>query len=174
MQRMIRDLLDFTVIRHGGGLPVTPVPTDLSALCREVVAEIQQAYPRRTVRVTGEEALAGVWDPERLAQVLSNVLGNAIQHSPDAAPVALDVSLDGEAAAGVVRVWNAGTPIPPALLATVFDPFRQGSAQRSRDSVGLGLFIAQQIVAAHGGTIAIESAESSGTTVTIRIPVTDR
>jgi PAS domain S-box-containing protein len=109
----------------------------------------------------------GEWDPDRLAQVVSNLVGNALQHGAHDTPV--EVRLGHEDSTLVLTVHNQGTPIPEALLPHVFDPFRRAD-NRSRQGLGLGLYIVQQLILAHGGTITVSSQVDSGTTFTVRLP----
>src|SRR5205085_6227526 len=96
----------------------------------------------------------GNWDGERLAQVVSNLLGNALQHG--AATGVVRVVIDGTRTDAVlIRVENSGT-IPPDLLPQLFDPFRRAQRQAGRtEGLGLGLYIVQQIVLAHGGSVDV-------------------
>jgi len=70
----------------------------------------------------------------------------------------------------VLKVHNHGPPIPAALLPHVFDPFQRGEDHTVRDSLGLGLYIVKQIVAAHGGRIEARSDRETGTTFLVRLP----
>ena len=171
MTRMIEQILDFTRARLGGGIPVRPASLDLRPLADQLVQELEGSAPQRIAL----EALGdthGEWDSDRLAQVISNLLGNAVEHGAPDQPVRL--TLDGRDA-NVVRlsVWNAGA-IPNEVLPTLFDPFR-GAAQKhvhSRKSrgLGLGLYIVQQIIQAHGGSIDVRSSADGGTAFLASIP----
>jgi GAF domain-containing protein len=168
MTRMVDQLLDFTRVRIGGGLALARHPCDLRELARQTVEEIELANPgwRFVFESTGE--LAGHWHGDRLVQVLSNLISNAVQHgSPDRPLV---VRLDGTQPLVRVEIQNHGA-IPPELLPALFDPFR--SAKHKRDGargLGLGLFITEQIVRAHGGELAVSSSESEGTTFWFQLP----
>jgi signal transduction histidine kinase len=96
-------------------------------------------------------------------------VANAVQHG-EGGPISVRVRDDGDEV--VVAVHNRGAPVPPELLPSLFDPFRRGQrrAEGQVKSVGLGLYIVQQIVRAHGGQVAIESPDGDGTTVTMRLP----
>ena len=115
-------------------------------------------------------------DAPRLQQALSNLLSNAVQHGDRSVPVTL--SACGEADAVVLSVSNLGEPIPPDALQAIFEPLVQApsaSAQaheRSKTSLGLGLFIVREIVLGHGGTVAVESSAGAGTVFTVRLPRT--
>jgi two-component system sensor histidine kinase/response regulator len=98
--------------------------------------------------------------------VFSNLLSNAIHHGTPGTPVT--VAIDGGAQI-VVAVHNQGV-IPPELLPRIFDPFRGGRTSSGSRGLGLGLFITQQIVAAHGGHIAVASSPADGTAFTVTLP----
>src|SRR4051794_5515552 len=170
MSRMIEDMLDMARARLAGGIPLKREAAELGALVDRVVGEIQAAYPERRVEIHKTGDLNGNWDGERLAQVVSNLLGNALQHGADGS--AVQVNVDGtRTGAVVVTVSNAGT-IPPDLLPQLFDPFRGAQRQTGRaEGLGLGLYIVQQIVEAHGGHVEVQSGGGDNrTTFTVSIP----
>ncbi len=167
--RLIRDLLDFTQARVGG-IPVSPRVVALSELARQVVEEIQSAYPERRLELRVEMEGRVSADPDRLAQVMANLMGNAVQHSPGGTPVRMVVRGEGD---GVLfAVHNEGAPIPADQLPVLFEPFQRGRETRAGagGSLGLGLFISRQIVEAHGGRIEARSAAGEGTTFTVWLP----
>ncbi len=159
MSSMIEDLLDITRIRQHGGLALKTAPVSLLTLSQHAVDEAQGQYPDRSVSIEQTGDVNGVWDGSRLGQVLSNLLGNAMRHGSHDHPITL--TLDGTDAHTVqMRVANGGTIAPEALPA-LFQPFG-GNAHHSerKDGLGLGLYIVQQIVQRHGGSIAMKSADS--------------
>jgi signal transduction histidine kinase len=172
MTRMIDDLLDFTRSRLGGGMPISATPLDLRHLCDEVLDEFRAAHPHRTLRMASVGDTSGEWDAARLRQVVSNLVANAIEHGGESSPV--DLSARGEGSHAVVAVNNQGFPISPSALPTLFDPFVRATevsqTHRHLGGIGLGLYIARQIVIAHGGTIVVDSSETAGTTFTVRLP----
>ena len=134
---------------------------------RTVVDELQA--PELVIEA-GDD-VTGTWDPDSLEQVVSNLAGNAISHGASGAQVRL--ALRGESDRVVLSVHNAGPPIPEALRAVLFDPFRRGAndaKSRAMAGLGLGLFISREIVSAHGGTIAVTSSETEGTTFSVTLP----
>jgi PAS domain S-box-containing protein len=169
--RMIRDLLDFTQARLGGGLPVQRQALDLGALTRQVVEEARMSAPERLLQVsTPARALRGCWDPDRITQLLTNLVGNALKYSPEGTPVTVRVRETPEQV--LLEVHNQGDPIAPELLPRLFQPMQRGvpGMDRATRSVGLGLFIVQTIARAHGGTIDVTSLPEVGTTFTVRLP----
>jgi signal transduction histidine kinase len=171
MGRMITDILDFTSASLGATMPVHPAPADLAKICQDVAWETCAAHPSRVIRVAADGDLTGEWDADRLRQVLGNLLGNAVQHGEG--PIDVVAAADGEDV--VLTVRNGGRPIPASALPTLFDPLVRGpsarpDARRRHGSLGLGLYIARQVVAAHGGTLDVVSTEAAGTTLTARLP----
>jgi signal transduction histidine kinase len=164
---MIAELLDFTRVRPESGMPIQRAATDFASTVRGVLAEVQAAHPERSLDVDVTGACVGNWDPDRLAQVCSNLLGNAIEHGAPSAPVT--VRLDGSQADWVeLSVSNVGKPIAPELVPQLFLPFRRARGH-SRGGVGLGLYIVQQIVNSHGGSIEVHSDDDS-TRFVVRLP----
>lgn len=167
MEGMIEDILDLTRGQLAGGIPVSPVPTNLGEVCRTVVDECRLAQPEREVRLDASGDLRGQWDPHRLGRVVSNLVGNALEHSRETV-VQVKVTDEGERV--VLEVHNGGAPIDPAVLPTLFEPFRRGDGQRK--GLGLGLYIVREIVQAHGGAVHATSKPDDGTTFTVTLPKT--
>jgi signal transduction histidine kinase len=164
MLRMITQLLDLTRARLGRGLPIDPQPVDLREVCQNVVEEFEA-----TTRLEVAGDVTGTWDQDRLAEVLSNLVGNAIEH---AAPgTAVLVNAHATEAQVVVEIKNQGDPIPANVLPFIFEPFRRGQQHETSTTghLGLGLYIAHQIVLTHGGTLDAHSAEGT-TTFVMRLP----
>ncbi len=167
--RMIRDLLDFTQARLGGGIPVEVKPLELHEHAAQVLEELHHTHPERDLRLSREGDTRGEWDPDRLAQVVSNLVGNALKYSPPDTAVTLRTR--GEGADVVLEVHNWGEPIAPERLPHLFKPLSRGTrADVQTRSIGLGLYIVDHIVRAHGGWVRVESSPSAGTTFTVRLP----
>lgn len=169
MRRMIDQLLDFTRIRIGKGIPLVAQRLDLAEVARQVIDEIAGADAAHVhLEVQGD--VVGDWDRDRLLQLVSNLVANAVHHrEPDTDVV---VRVDGESTSFVrFAVENRGG-IPPAILPTIFEPLQTTkNAKRDRASgLGLGLFITRQIARAHGGSIRVESDEQQGTRFVVELP----
>jgi signal transduction histidine kinase len=164
MQSMIHDLLDFARARHGCRLPVRPRPVRLGDVCRAAIEEVRAAKPDRAVLldVTGDDSVT--IDAARVEQVVCNLVTNALTHG--AAGTAVKVSVAQDVGGVRLEVANEGAPIPPHLMATLFDPFRPGDAA---GSVGLGLFIVNEIARAHGGSVSVRSSDL-GTVFVVSFP----
>jgi len=167
--RLVNDLLDFAQARIGSKIPVNPRPANLREIVEQVVEELQAGAPGRVIRRDHEGDETGAWDPDRLAQVISNLVGNGLQHgAPDAPVVVTSRVLDDQA---VLTVENEGPGISPAEITRLFEPYQRGSSSSSNHgSMGLGLYIAREVIAAHGGTIEVESSPGGPTRFTVRLP----
>ena len=170
MDRMVEELLDLTRARLAGGIPVDLKPgTNLALIAGAAVDELRVAHPQARVSVDAPREVNGEWDPDRMAQVVSNLVANAIQHGGRSE---VEVRLRRANASAILEVHNGGPPIPLDLLPRIFEPFRRGAKTGARQAqgLGLGLFIAEQIVLAHGGKIRVRSTEAEGTYFTITLP----
>ncbi len=169
MTRMIDQLLDFTRVRLGGGIAVIPVETDLAALVRQVMDELDEANPDWSLRLSCAGDTSGRWDPDRLSQVFSNLVANAVRHGRSEHGVGVTVDGRGERAVRVT-VHNMGA-IPADRLPKLFEPMAGGGrAPDNSQGLGLGLFITRELVCAHGGSIEVRSDEAAGTTFTVTLP----
>jgi sigma-B regulation protein RsbU (phosphoserine phosphatase) len=171
-QRLISDLLDFTIARIGQGLTVDVQPIDLHALVSAHVDELALAHPGRRIvhRRLGEGAATG--DADRLFQLIDNLVSNAVAYGSESSAV----TVTSEFAPGVfsIAVHNLGPAIPATVRPTLFQPMVRGTDIASAHrSVGLGLFIVSEIAKAHGGEVRLDSTDSDGTTFTVVIPRSD-
>ncbi len=171
MSRMIDQLLDFTRVRIGGGIPLHRTPTDLVPLVRAIFDEHEHERGERALDVHATGDTCGAWDADRLLQVFSNLVANAVRHGTGA----VRVDVDGTDAARVeVRVHNDGA-ISEALLPRLFEPMTGGDARRDGSrGLGLGLYITRRIIEAHGGRIFVDSGPEQGTLFTIWLPRRDQ
>jgi signal transduction histidine kinase len=168
MARLIDNLLDFTQARRGLAIPLEPEPMSLGPACERVVHELEVSAPDRTIRISVDGDDRGEWDPSRVEQVVSNLVANALEHGDRASPVEVRVRGTGDEVS--LAVHNVGPPIPAELLPELFEPFRRGPPRRASRHIGLGLFIVQAVVAAHGGAVAVRSSAGDGTTFTVSLP----
>jgi signal transduction histidine kinase len=167
MERMIGDLLDVTRARLGGSMPLQRRLVDLQQVCEEAMIEIRTGQSNAVVQLQAEGDLRGEWDPDRLAQVVSNLVGNAIQHGGGTLVM---LTAKGKGDSVTLAVQNGGPPIPQDVLPFVFEPLARGHGESAGRSIGLGLFIARTIVSAHGGSIQVSSSAAAGTTFTVALP----
>ena len=170
MTRMIDQILDFARIRSGQSFDLRLEPADLRQVCQAVVDEIRLSKPGQEITLSIEGRAEARFDSDRIAQVLSNLIGNAIQHGTRG-PISVTV-LEMTPDAMAIEVHNFGPAIPMGAQAGIFDAFNREATAGLGDrlSVGLGLFIANQIVRAHGGSIAVRSPDRDGTTFSVVLP----
>ena len=174
MSLMIKDLLEYTRARLGKRIPVTPLAYDVGQVCEAAHDEVLAAHPDRVFDLEMDGDLRAEVDPARLGQVLSNLLNNAIQYGALGFPITL--SARGERDIVVIEVKNQGPAIPEDALQVIFNPLVQlrtehgGSPDPLSTSLGLGLFIAREIVMGHGGTLKVESSSPEGTVFRVALP----
>lgn len=172
MGGMIRDLLEYTRSRLGKGIPITPSKANLETVCKKAINEISLVYPESAFQFESGGRLEGIFDSDRMRQVISNLLNNAVEHGKMGVPVLLIAR--GDVDALTFQVKNEGRPIAPDRLQAIFDPLVQieteGSDSRPPTNLGLGLYIAREIVQAHGGTIHASSSSEEGTIFTVELP----
>jgi signal transduction histidine kinase len=171
MVAIIAELDDAAQVRMGQTLRLHIEELELPALVRRVAAEQTTAMGSAPVMVEAPEASLVVGgDGERLARVLHNLIGNAIKYSPEATPVQVRVYVEGTWA--VVSIRDRGVGIPAAELPGIFTRFFRASTAQGVPGTGIGLAGSKAIVEQHGGAIAVASTLGAGTTVTVRLPLT--
>ena len=167
--RLITDLLDFTQARLGSGLNVERKPIDLHAMANDVLDELAQAFPGRALLHEKQGEGSCNADPHRLAQLISNLVGNAMAYGDKNKAVTVR-SHFGDGALEL-SVHNWGEPIAEHMLGSIFEPLARGThANNESGSVGLGLYIVEQIAKAHGGKLCVVSTAETGTTFTAHLP----
>lgn len=172
--RIVGDLLDFTRSQLGRGIPISRVPIDIAPVFERIVEESRAVYPEANILVTKSCRVDGEFDEARLEQVFSNLIGNAVQHGAGHLPVT--VTLDASVVRLLLTVHNFGKAIPKDVLPFIFNPMGRYSPEASVEngpyaSLGLGLFIVEQIVSAHEGSIEVSSDAETGTTFVVGIPL---
>lgn len=146
---------------------------NLEELCREMIGEIRAAYPSRVFTLESPGDGNGEWDRPRLRQLISNLLANSVQHGSAETPIRMFIKAEGNAV--LLGVCNQGPAIPPALLEAMFDPMRRSSSNgitRELGGLGLGLYISQEVVKAHGGSIVVSSKDKE-TAFIVKLPRRD-
>ena len=172
MIRLIDDMLDVSRMRTGR-LAIVPQPCDLAALATRVVDSVaeQGQATGASVRLDTPPHLPVVCDEFRIEQVLTNLLTNAFRYG-GGHPVQVRVAQ--EAGMAAISVADSGVGIAPADRDRIFDQFERADAARQAPGLGLGLYIARQIVQAHGGRIELRSELGQGSTFTVRLPLVAR
>ncbi len=152
---MIDELLDFVRARAGGQLPLNEAPVDLRQVLEQVVAEAELggAGGRVTIATTGD--VTGVWDPDRLVQMVDNLVRNALRYGAPDRPVRIEA--EGHPDDVAVAVVNEGPGISPERQQRLFEPFARGQDQDG-EGLGLGLFIVRAVATSHGGAVDVTSS----------------
>ena len=168
MNVMVANILDFARGRLVGDMPLCLEPVAVDKLVAQAAAELTIAHPDRAIDLDCRVARPLRCDAQRIGQLTSNLLGNALTHG--ARDEAISIVCEDDADEFRLSVFNTGAEIPPDVLARLFQPFEQGGNDGSAGGLGLGLYIASTIAAAHGGRIDVASAPH-GTSFTFRMPI---
>ena len=175
MTAMVGDLLDLAQAENGRPLELQRHTTNLVALARQQAKFLQRTTTVHDIRVDAlVPALVGKWDVQRLERVIGNLLANSVKYSPEGGEIVMRLSEehDAQGAWAQLAVQDGGLGIPEADLPHIFERFYRGANAVGRiKGTGIGLAGAKQIVEQHGGTIAVESEEGVGTTLTVRLPL---
>jgi signal transduction histidine kinase len=170
MSALINDVLDFARGRLGSGISVERKPVaNMNAVLDAVVKELQDSRPGRVIVSNFNVSRPVVCDSGRLQQVASNLIANALTHGAEDGAVKVSAGVDADEF--VFDVWNDGEPIGEIEKEHMFKPFWRHSASKSRQGLGLGLYICAEIVKAHGGTISVTSNRATGTRFRVRTPL---
>ena len=173
MEAYIHELLDATRIQFGH-LALERAPIDLVPLMRGVAELAQSLTPAPTIALeVPDHSVIVEGDAHRLEQVFLNLLSNAVTYAASTDQVDFRLAVEGDMA--LVEVHDCGPGISAEVLPHIFERFFQAGPRRASHGMagglGLGLFIAHQIVVAHGGTIEARSTEGEGTTIAVRLPL---
>lgn len=171
LKALLDDLLDFNRTKLGLGITISPAAVDLAEAFSAELEQLRVANAGRSIVLEANGDVSGVWDINRLNQLLDNLVGNAFKYGAFSSPVKVVLSgLPGEVK---VAVHNHGAKIEPSTLAQIFEPLKRGLdgqlVSGTDGSMGLGLYIAREIATAHGGDIAAKSDENE-TVFTVRLP----
>ena len=167
--RLIEDMLDVSRIRTGK-LSIRPGQFDLSRLVSTLVETFapQISAAQSSVNLSADSPVVGLWDEFRIEQVVSNLLTNALRYGAKS-PIDVSVYVEGENA--IVEVRDQGIGISEENQQRIFQQFERVSAKHAVAGLGLGLFISEQIVAAHGGKITVQSALGEGAVFRVSLPL---
>jgi PAS domain S-box-containing protein len=169
LARLIDALLDVSRI-SAGKLELAPEEFDLVDLVNEILGRLSAEIPRQEGRgsVVSAGPVVGHWDRLRIEQVISNLIGNAIKYGGDQS---FTIELRRTDRAAQIQVSDNGIGIPTDKLERIFDRYERAVSSRSYGGLGLGLYIAKQIVDAHGGSISVRSELGVGSAFTVELPL---
>ncbi|CAN7195423.1 ATP-binding protein [Acidovorax sp. LjRoot117] len=172
MQRLVSQVMDMSRLQSRLGLNLQLKTVDVVQLLADLVDEARTAHPGTQIEIHLPERLDAQADPDRIAQVVSNLISNARHHGDAGQPI--HVHARGAQSGVVIEVRNVAPPIDPAVAANLFTPFKSSSVgnERNRSGLGLGLYIAHQIAQGHGGTI-VYTHQPPHVVFTVHLPQTD-
>jgi signal transduction histidine kinase len=166
--KMIQDLLDASRIKAGKSLEIEVGECEIVSLVKSACDELTALYGAN-FRLGAPEALVGYWSSAELRRAIENLGSNAIKYGDITRPISVSIETLGDAVE--ISVHNFGSHIPSGDLPLLFDAFMRSRSSGGRArGWGLGLSLVRGVAEAHGGTIRVESDESSGTTFTLRLP----
>ena len=167
LESMLRELLDVSRIRAGMGLIFEFEEVRLDDLAREVVQDLKGLYGYR-LELHSHEPVAGTWNRAGLRRVMENLIVNALKYGTADTPV--KITLTQNATEATFTVHNSGNPIAIENQPKLFEKFMRASTAESTTGWGLGLALVSGMVAAHRGTVRIESTETAGTDFIVTLP----
>jgi len=164
------EMLDVSRITSGGSLGLRPGPVDLRDLALEVISRFDLEIQRRrvTVVIDAPDSVPGIWDAARLDQVIANLFSNALKYGLGRP---IEVSVRAEPSRALLVVRDHGIGIPQEDQARILGPFAHAVAVRHHEGLGLGLWIAREILNASGGRISVDSRPGEGSIFTVELPL---
>ncbi len=169
MSLLIDNILDFARNRLGGGIPLKRATnTDVATEIQQVIDELRSAQSHRDIQTNIALDKDIDCDAPRVGQLLSNLLGNAVTYGDQSLPISIHAGTT-DTGAFELSVKNYGTPIAPAAMERLFDPFVRSESHGNKQGLGLGLYIASEIAKAHDGTLGVQSNDDH-TIFTLTIP----
>ena len=159
MKRLISDVMDLTRGKMGNGMQLNvKTVNNLQDMLIHTIDELSGLHPQREIQTHIDIKGSVNCDPERIAQLLSNLLINAIVHGDPQQAIEVNASIENGVFA--LSVTNGGEPIRPEVVDKLFQPFWRNESNKQTGGLGLGLFIASQITSAHDGSLTVSSDEN--------------
>lgn len=153
-----------------GRLELTPARADLVVALRRVVAAVEPGLSRHTLALDWpEDGLYGTWDQALIGRAIQAVVTNAVRYSPRGGEVRIQATRDGAYAR--IEVRDDGIGVPEADREVIFECWRRGANVEEGGGAGLGLFVAREIVARHGGAIGFRSRAGKGSVFWLTLPL---
>jgi PAS domain S-box-containing protein len=169
MERLVADLQDAAKL-EAGQLELRRAEVDAAELVHEAAERANAQSQQHHISVEAPpEPVHGQWDRDRIGQVLDNLLSNAIKYSPGGGDIVLRLEIEGDNAR--LSVIDAGVGIPEDVREQLFERFFRADEAGIASGLGLGLYITQMLVAAHGGRIEVASTPGRGSTFSVVIPL---
>jgi len=168
MERMINQVLEVAKTR-AGKITLSLAADDYRAVCEELIRELATRRETRLIELKSDGDTSGMFDRERVAQILSNLIGNALRHGAPYTPVTGRIG-GTQPERIAIRVHNEGH-IPADQIKQIFEPYYSAQAGNSEhQGLGLGLYIVEQLVNAHRGAVTVRSTPAAGTEFELSLP----
>jgi PAS domain S-box-containing protein len=169
LSALVNELLDVSKLT-AVELRLAREQVDLGDLASGIVELYRGTHQGRRLDFEAQPGVIVSADAARVEQVVSNLIENALKYSQPPDPISIEVSSEQEG--GVLKITDRGIGMDPEAIAAMQQPFTRGANAAHIEGLGLGLYIAHEIVARHGGTIAFGSEGDRGTTVRVWLPRT--
>jgi signal transduction histidine kinase len=167
LDEMIGELLDASRLEAGQSMPLELELCDFDRIIREAIDELGLSYPN-CFKVQTKGKCEGYWDENGIRRIVENLLTNAIKYGDE--NTCATISLSQDKTSVELSVHNFGTPIPPEDVPILFEQYRRLKTSKDKSGWGLGLTMVKGMVAAHKGSITVESDKTKGTTFTVKLP----
>lgn len=167
LESMLKQLLDASRVRPGLGISFEFKEFCLDELAKQVVQDMDAAYGGKII-IHAPEPVTGTWNPAGLRRVFENLIINALKYGTPNSPVRIVVTQNAEYA--IFCVHNEGNPISEEDRPKLFQKFKRGATATTQTGWGLGLALVSGMVAAHHGTVKIESSLANGTDFLVELP----
>jgi PAS domain S-box-containing protein len=167
---LIKDLLNVS-LASTGRISLTKEKVDLSKIVESLLEKYSEEIKisGSAIDIDTESDIFGNWDPVRIEQAMTNLLTNALKYGKGNK---ISISTNKNKGWAIFKIKDRGHGIRPGLSEDIFKPFERANSIGNIKGLGVGLFIARQIVRAHNGDITVESEESKGSTFTLKLPIT--
>lgn len=177
--RLVRDVLDVRRLQVKGGLAVQEV--ELPQFARGLASSLKVAADKRDCKliVAADEPIVGTFDPDRIAQAVTNLVENALKHTPAGRSIFISTGflpdpVDPKSGKATIAVRDEGGGLAPERVRSLFEKYEQVEVTKAQTGVGLGLSIVWAFVKAHGGDVKVDTQPGAGATFTITLPVARR
>lgn len=168
LSALINDLLNISVIKTGRVI-LDKEESDLIGIIKDAILGFKLLVDRKKIKITfknKDDVIIGMWDKIRMGEVFSNLISNSIKYGKNK-PIIIEAKASRDKV--VVKITDKGIGIDKKDIKNIFDIFRRTKEASEYKGMGVGLYITNQIVTIHGGTIHVKSTPQKGTTFTIEL-----